>query len=196
MFEFRVGTIVAAADTGIFGVHEYIRADLQLIINAARRLDCESSGPGAADDLTGKVFRGQRLQCLAHRIDGERDRLRAFMVGRHVLRAAMVGLQSAEFQVRCIRDAACERGRIPARRHALPTPSPRPPPRTTPNPPPPGAPRSPCSAPRNTGGRVPCFPAAPTRRNLRSPTTWLLTSTSFTPPRTSTSASPTFCTHW
>jgi len=40
------------------------------------------------------------------------------VVGRHVLRAAMVGLQSTEFQVWCIRDAACERCRISARRHA------------------------------------------------------------------------------
>src|SRR5215510_14411288 len=91
MFEFRVGTIVAPADTRIFGVHEYIRADLQLIINAARRLDGKRPGPGAADDLTGKVLRGQRLQCLAHRIDGGRDGLRAFVVSRHVLRAAMIG---------------------------------------------------------------------------------------------------------
>src|SRR5262249_60276031 len=103
MFESRVATAVAPADTSIFGVHEHIRANLQLIINAAGRLDCKSPGSGAADDLTGKVFRGERVQCLANCIDGERDRLRALVVGRHVLRAAMVGLQSTEFQVWRIR---------------------------------------------------------------------------------------------
>ncbi len=64
------------------------------------------------------MFRGERVQCLANRIDCVRDRLGAFLIRRHVLRAAMVGLQAPEVQVRCIRDAACKQCRISARRHA------------------------------------------------------------------------------
>src|SRR6516162_6227848 len=199
VFEFRVGATVAAADTGIFGVHEYIRANLQLIINAARCLDCESPGPGAADDLTGKIFRGQRLQRLAHRIDGERDRLRAFLVRRHVLRAAVVGLQPRKFQVRCIGDAACERCRIAARRHAAALHADfdldQPPKRNA-------------EIARHARCRVDLLGSIEAQRDgrlvgqrgqppqLAFANHLMLTSTSFTPPRTSTSASPTFCTHW
>ena len=57
-------------------------------------------------------------QRLAHRIDGGRDRLRALLVRRQMLRAAVIGLQPAKFQARRIGDAARERRRILARRDA------------------------------------------------------------------------------
>ena len=53
-----------------------------------------------------------------------------------------------------------------------------------------------CSAESKHSAIVASCASAARRRNLRSPTTWLLTRMSFTPPRTSASASPTFCTHW
>ena len=51
------------------------------------------------------------LECverLAHRIHRGRDRLRALLVGRQVLGAAVIGLQAAKFEVRRIGDAARE----------------------------------------------------------------------------------------
>ena len=51
-------------------------------------------------------------------VDGRCDRLRALLVGRQVLRAAVIGLQPAECEPRRIGDAARERRRVLARRDA------------------------------------------------------------------------------
>ena len=115
-----------------------------------------------------------------------------------MLRAAVIGLQPAKFQARRIRDAARERGPVcPARRRSAPC-------RRRSRP---GAELD-AEILRHPRGRIDLLggveaerdrrisASAARRRNLRSPTTWLLTRMSFTPPRTSASASPTFCTHW
>src|SRR5262245_64038293 len=46
------------------------------------------------------------------------DRLGALLVCRHVLRAAVIGLQPAEFEIRRVGDTAGEYGRILSRRNA------------------------------------------------------------------------------
>ena len=117
-----------------------------------------------------------------------------------VLRAAVIGLQPAKLQARRVGDAARESPRPLARRDAaalhadvdLDQPA-----------------ELDAEVLRDARGGVDLLGAsrstarsshpaasAASRRNLRSPTTWLLTRMSFTPPRTSASASPTFCTHW
>ena len=73
---------------------------------------------GAADDLAGETVCLQGVERLADGIDRGCDRLGALLVCRHVLRAAVIGLQPAEFEIRRVGDTAGEYGRILSRRNA------------------------------------------------------------------------------
>src|SRR6185436_11861253 len=93
---------------------EKIRADLQLVVDSAGRLECEGSGTSSRDDLTPETFSRERVLRLVHRIEREGDCLSTLLMSGEMLGAPMIRLQSPEFEVRCMRDAAREHCRIPA----------------------------------------------------------------------------------
>ena len=59
---------------------------------------------------------GERRERFVDRVDGVGDRLRAFLIGRQVLGAAVIGLQAPELEMRRVGDAARERRRVAAGR--------------------------------------------------------------------------------
>ena len=116
MLELGVAAAVLAADAGVVRVHEHVGADLQLVVDAARRLEREGAGAGAADDLAGELLVGERRERLVDRVDRVGDRLGALLIGRQMLGAAVIGLQPAEFEVGRVGNPPRERRRVAAGR--------------------------------------------------------------------------------
>src|SRR5207244_872134 len=109
--ELGVEPSLLAADPRIFGIHEDVRARLQLVPNAARAFKRESAGSRAADYLADDAVALERVDGGAHRTCRVRYRALALREARQVLCGAVIGLQAAESQPRGVgnrtREIAC-----------------------------------------------------------------------------------------
>ena len=91
---------------GVVGVHEDVRARLELREDAALGLPHEGAGASTADGLADETVVLQQLPGLAHSLRVCVMRRAPFGVVANVLRRAVVGLQAAEPQAGRPGDAA------------------------------------------------------------------------------------------
>ena len=79
MLEGVVGAAVGALVAGVVGVHEDVRAGLELVVDAARGLELEGAGAGAADDVAREaggasaLARSPRVRSIASSIAARRS---------------------------------------------------------------------------------------------------------------------------
>ncbi len=94
--------------TVVVGIHEYVGAGLDLIVDAAAGLVQIRPGAGTGDDFWLDTMFVQHLHGHAHLLHSLGDRIAPFRRGTRVLRGPLVGLQAGEAQVLRCGDPLCQ----------------------------------------------------------------------------------------
>src|SRR5260370_27833806 len=79
---------------------EVVRAALQFGVDAARRFELETAGPGAGDIRAVDAVAHEEIAGPAGLLGGLRDRLAALLPAAQMLRRAVIGLQSGKGEMR------------------------------------------------------------------------------------------------